>query len=131
LRAWILRAQPDAAVIIYNDHITSFFRDHYSRFCLGVDDRYGVADEGGGARNLPPIGGHAGLSRHIAQSLVAEEFDLSVFPDRKLDHGCFSPLVALIPQQSGWPLKIVLGPVQHKARGEQVKMPLPWASARV
>lgn len=107
LRAWLETAKPDAAVIIYNDHITSFFFDHYSPFSLGVDDEYGVADEGGGARDLPPIGGHSGLSRHIARSLVAEEFDLSIFRDRKLDHGCFSPLSVLLPHEGGWPLKIV------------------------
>ncbi len=108
LRLWLQEKTPDAAVIIYNDHITSFFFDHYSPFALGVDDVYHVADEGGGKRTLPPIGGHAGLSRHIAYSLSTEEFDISVFRDKPLDHGCFSPVSVLVPHdEQGWPLQIV------------------------
>ena len=37
-----------AASLIYNDHITSFFFDHYSAFALGVGPTWHVADEGGG-----------------------------------------------------------------------------------
>jgi gallate dioxygenase len=51
-----------------------------------------VADEGGGARDLPALRGHPGLSHHIGRSLVADEFDLSFFQDKALDHGCLSPL---------------------------------------
>jgi gallate dioxygenase len=108
LSLWLQETKPDVAVVIYNDHITSFFFDHYSPFVLGVDDSYEVADEGGGKRDLPPIGGHAGLSRHIATSLSADEFDISVFRDKPLDHGCFSPVSVLVPHdEQGWPMQIV------------------------
>lgn len=108
IQAWIAEKQPDVLVMIYNDHITSFFFNHYSAFALGVDDHYDVADEGGGARGVPPIDGHAALSRHIAQSLVTDEFDLSTFRDKPLDHGCFSPLSVLLPHdEAGWPTPIV------------------------
>ena len=110
IQRWVEEKKPDAFVVIYNDHITSFFFDHYSAFCLGVDDSYDVADEGGGKRaGIAPISGHAALSRHIAQSLVADEFDMSFFRDRALDHGCFSPLSVLFPdaQTTGWPVSIV------------------------
>lgn len=108
IQTWIAEKQPDVLLMIYNDHITSFFFNHYSAFALGVDDSYAVADEGGGARGMPPIGGHAALSRHIAQSLVTDEFDLSTFRDKPLDHGCFSPLSVLLPHdEHGWPVPIV------------------------
>ena len=55
IAAWLKEKQPDALFVIYNDHVTSFFFDHYSAFCLGVGEEYRVADEGGGPRNLPPI----------------------------------------------------------------------------
>lgn len=42
------RKKPDALVYIFNDHVTAFFFDHYSTFALGIDNEYGVADEGGG-----------------------------------------------------------------------------------
>jgi gallate dioxygenase len=92
---------------IYNDHVTSFFFDHYSHFALGVGERYTVADEGGGPRKLPPIQGHPGLARHIATALVADEFDLSYFQSKGLDHGCFSPLSLLWPHDPDWPGAIV------------------------
>jgi len=107
IREWLAAKKPDVMLVIYNDHITSFFFDHYSAFCLGVAESYDVADEGGGKRALPPLQGHAALSRHIGTSLMADEFDMSFFQDRALDHGCFSPLSILLPHQDGWPNKVI------------------------
>ncbi|HVO46298.1 MAG TPA: gallate dioxygenase [Steroidobacteraceae bacterium] len=107
IQRWLRDRQPDVLFFIYNDHITSFFFDHYSQFALGVGDRYFVADEGGGARRLPPINGHPKLAQHIANSLVADEFDLSYFQGKGLDHGCFSPLSVLWPHEPAWPGALV------------------------
>jgi gallate dioxygenase len=107
IRAWLEEKRPGALIVTYNDHITSFFFDHYSAFCLGIDESYHVADEGGGARNLPPIKGHGPLARHIGRSLVADEFDMSFFQGKPLDHGCFSPLSMLMPHETSWPAPIV------------------------
>jgi len=107
IRAWLADKRPDVLFIIYNDHITSFFFDHYSAFCLGIDESYQVADEGGGARPLPPIKGHGPLARHIGRSLVADEFDMSFFQGKPLDHGCFSPLSMVRSHESEWPAPIV------------------------
>jgi gallate dioxygenase len=107
IQQWLADKQPDVLFFIYNDHITSFFFDHYSQFALGVGDRYWVADEGGGARKLPSISGHPKLAQHIAHGLVADEFDLSYFQGKGLDHGCFSPLSVLWPHEPTWPGAIV------------------------
>jgi gallate dioxygenase len=107
IRAWLAERKPDVLLLVYNDHVTSFFFDHYSVFALGIDDRYEVADEGGGARALPPVPGHSALSQHIGASLVADEFDMSFFQDRPLDHGCFSPLSMLWPHEPDWPAAII------------------------
>lgn len=93
--------------MVYNDHVTSFFFDHYSAFTLGVGNEYKVADEGGGARGLPAIGGHAALAQHIGTSLMADEFDMSFFQEKPLDHGCFSPLSILWDHANGWPGQII------------------------
>jgi len=119
---WLEERKPDVLFYIYNDHVTSFFFDHYSAFALGVDDRYEVADEGGGPRDLPAIEGHAALSRHIGQSLMAEEFDMSFFRDKPIDHGLFSPMSALLPHTDGWPVKVV--PLQMGV----LQFPIPSAS---
>jgi gallate dioxygenase len=107
VQQWLAEKKPDVMLVIYNDHVTSFFFDHYSAFSLGIGESYSAADEGGGARNLPPVAGHTGLARHIGQSLMADEFDMSFFQDKGLDHGCFSPLSILWPHEHGWPGKIV------------------------
>ena len=107
VQRWLAEKQPDVLFFIFNDHITSFFFDHYSHFALGVGDKYWVADEGGGARKLPPIKGHPGLARHVANGLVADEFDMSYFQGKGLDHGCFSPLSLLWPHEPTWPGAIV------------------------
>lgn len=107
VRQWIADRKPDVLFFIYNDHVTSFFFDHYSAFTLGIGDRYEVADEGGGARDLPPVPGHSALARHVGKSLMSDEFDMSFFQDKPLDHGCFSPLSMLAPHTPGWPVSIV------------------------
>jgi gallate dioxygenase len=107
VQQWLAAKRPDVLFFIYNDHVTSFFFDHYSHFALGVGERYTVADEGGGPRKLPPIQGHPALARHIATALVADEFDLSYFQSKGLDHGCFSPLSLLWPHDPDWPGAIV------------------------
>ena len=107
VQQWLAEKRPDVLVLIFNDHVTSFFFDHYPQFALGIGESYGVADEGGGPRDLPPVRGHAALSHHIAAGLVADEFDLSYFQDKALDHGCFSPLSMLWPHDQAWPGAIV------------------------
>lgn len=108
IRGWLDEKKPDVMFVIYNDHITSFFFDHYSAFALGVGESYPVADEGGGARVVPPLPGHPGLARHIGESLVADEFDMSFFQHKPLDHGCFSPMSMLCDRtQDSWPVQVV------------------------
>lgn len=103
VRKWLEEKKPDVLFYIFNDHVTSFFFDHYSHFALGVGESYAPADEGGGPRALPPVKGHPALAAHIAAGLVADEFDLSFFQDRPLDHGLFSPLCMLWPHEPTWP----------------------------
>lgn len=121
VQRWLAEKQPDVLFFIYNDHVTSFFFDHYSHFALGVGESYRTADEGGGARELPPLAGHPALARHIAESLTADEFDLSFFQDRPLDHGCFSPLSLMWPHEPSWPGRVI--PLQVGV----LQFPLPSA----
>ncbi len=103
IRDWVQEKKVDVLFMIFNDHITSFGFDHYSAFTLGIDDTYVTADEGGGARDYPPATGHAALARHIGHSFVADEFDMSFFQKKPLDHGFFSPLSMIAPDASkGW-----------------------------
>lgn len=107
IKKWLKEQKPDVLLTIYNDHISSFFFDHYSAFSLGVDDLYTPADEGGGVRAVPPVRGDARLSRHIGASLMADEFDMSFFQKRSLDHGIFSPLSVMVDEGEEWPWAVV------------------------
>lgn len=118
---WLATKRPDALVFFYNDHATSFFFDLIPTFALGVGERFPIADEGGGARNLPPIKGDVDLQCHIAESLINDEFDLAVFQDKPIDHGCASPLPLLWPHQPDWPGTVV--PIAVNV----VQYPLPTA----
>jgi len=104
---WLEEKRPDVLFFCFNDHATSFFFDHYPTFALGVSDQYAIADEGLGPRRIPPLKGHAALSRHIARSLVDAEFDISIFQDVPLDHGLHSPLTMMWPSQPDWPGRVV------------------------
>jgi gallate dioxygenase len=124
VQQWLADRQPDVLFFIYNDHVTSFFFDHYSAFTLGIGEKFPVADEGGGARDLPPAIGHPALARHIGQALMADEFDMSFFQDKPLDHGLFSPLSMLARQKAGggWPtpiIPLVVGVLQFPIPSEQ------------
>jgi gallate dioxygenase len=107
VRDWVQRQKIDVMFMIYNDHITSFFFDHYSAFALGVDDIYYPADEGGGPRKVAPARGHAKFAQHIGMALVADEFDMSFFQGKPLDHGVLSPLGMMADERGPWPGTIV------------------------
>jgi gallate dioxygenase len=120
---WFNQVRPDALVYIFNDHVTSFFFDHYSAFTLGIGEQYAVADEGGHPRALPPIKGDPALAAHIATSLVTDEFDMAYFQDKPLDHGFFSPMSVLLDHDSeSWATRLV--PLQVGV----LQFPIPTAA---
>jgi gallate dioxygenase len=119
---WLAEKQPDLLVMFYNDHGNSFFFDCYPTFAVGVSEEFEMADEGGGPRPLPAIKGHPEFAAHMVESLVNDEFDITVFQERALDHGCNSPLALLWPHEPAWPgaiLPIAINVLQY---------PLPTAA---
>ena len=113
---WLAQMKPDVLFFCFNDHATTFFFDRYPTFALGVSEEYRIADEGSGVRKIPSLKSHAPLARHIAQSLVADEFDLTIFQDLPLDHGLHSPLTMLWPSKPDWPgrvIPLVVNVLQH------------------
>lgn len=107
VRKWVQDNEIDVIFLIYNDHVTSFYFDQYPFFSMGIDEVYHPADEGGGPRDVPPARGHLGLSQHIAMALTADEFDMSFFQGKPVDHGLLSPLSMLGDADGPWPGKVV------------------------
>ncbi|MYM26288.1 gallate dioxygenase [Duganella sp. FT135W] len=105
--AWLAEKKVDVLVFFYNDHCTTFFFDLYPTFAIGVGEKFPIADEGAGLRNLPPLRGNVDFQAHIAESLVNDEFDLTVFQEKPIDHGCAAPLPLLWPHEPDWPGTIV------------------------
>ncbi len=122
LTQWLKEKQPDVLLYIFNDHVTSFFFDNYAAFSLGIGESYPVADEGGGARNLPPLRGDPAFAQHLGTALMADEFDMSFFQDKPLDHGCFSPLSMMSAHKPTWPWRMV--PLQVGV----LQFPIPTAA---
>ena len=91
-REWLAGTEPDALVVIYNDHIDQFFLDSWPTFSIGISDSFPIADEGWGPRDLPPVPGAPDLAKHLATSLVNQGFDLTVCHEQVVDHGILSPL---------------------------------------
>jgi gallate dioxygenase len=121
VQEWVKEKQVDVLFLIFNDHVTSFFFDHYSAFALGVDDSYSTADEGGGPRDYPDAKGYPEFSRHIAQALAADEFDMSFFQKKPLDHGFFSPLSMIAQDDTGFSGRVI--PLQVGV----LQLPIPTA----
>ena len=107
VQEWFREKAPDVLVYIYNDHMTAFF-EHYSHFALGVGEEFGPADEGGGPRAIPAIKGDPEFAAHVARVMVANEFDLSYFQGKNLDHGAFSPLSVMVDHDDkGWACRLL------------------------
>ncbi|KHL75674.1 protocatechuate 3,4-dioxygenase [Pseudomonas putida] len=107
IAAWLAERKVDVLVFFYNDHCTTFFFDLYPTFALGVGEHFQIADEGAGLRPLPAIRGDVALQSHILESLVNDEFDITVFQDKPIDHGCAAPLPLLWPHEPDWPGVVV------------------------
>ncbi|MDQ6621246.1 MAG: gallate dioxygenase [Pseudomonadota bacterium] len=118
---WLAEQKPDVLVFFYNDHANSIFFDFYPTFALGISPTFELADEGAGQRALPAIRGHSDLAIHLAESLVNDEFDMTIFQERPLDHGLHSPLPLLMRPEPEWPAAVV--PIEINV----LQYPLPTA----
>lgn len=109
-RKWMKENKPDVIFLVYNDHCTAFDASCIPTFALGCAAEYQPADEGWGPRPVPVIKGHQKLSSHIAQSVILDEFDLTIMNEMEVDHGLTVPMSVMfgeIPQDSEWPCLVV------------------------
>ena len=106
-RAWIKEIDPDVVIVVYNDHATAFSLELIPTFALGCAADYKVADEGWGPRPVPDVVGHPELAWHIAQSVILDEFDLTIVNKMDVDHGLTVPLSLMYDQPDAWPCPII------------------------
>jgi protocatechuate 4,5-dioxygenase, beta chain len=110
-KQWMKDNKPDVVFLVYNDHATAFSSDLIPTFAIGTADRYAIADEGWGPRPVPPVVGHAELASHIAQSVIQQDFDLTIVNNMVVDHGLTVPLSLMCgakdPVKEAWPCAII------------------------
>ena len=106
-KRWIEEVKPDVCIVVFNDHATAFSVDVVPTFALGCAEEFIPADEGWGPRPVPVVKGHPELAAHIAQSVILDEFDLTVVNKMDVDLGLTVPLSLMFGQPEEWPCKII------------------------
>jgi protocatechuate 4,5-dioxygenase, beta chain len=110
-KRWIAQAKPDVVILVYNDHASAFSLEIVPTFAIGCAEEFGVADEGWGPRRVPVVKGHAELASHIAQSVIQQDFDLTIVNRMDVDHGLTVPLSLMFGQPLAWPVRVIPFPV--------------------
>ncbi len=106
-REWIAREKPDVCIVIYNDHASAFSLENIATFAIGVGDRFEPADEGYGPRQVPVVEGDPALAWHLAESLILDDFDMTIVNRMPVDHGLTVPLSIVFDQPEAWPTRVI------------------------
>ena len=110
-KKWMAETKPDVVIAIYNDHASAFSVELIPTFALGCAAEFPPADEGWGPRPVPAVVGHSELAAHIAQSVILDEFDLTIVNKMEVDHGLTVPLSLVFGQPREWPCRVIPLPV--------------------
>ena len=110
-RQWLKDNPPDVIFLVYNDHATAFSLEMIPTFAIGCADTFTPADEGWGPRPVPVVQGHPELAAHIAQSVIQQDFDLTIVNKMDVDHGLTVPLSLMCGQPPAsdfhWPCPVI------------------------
>ena len=110
-KQWMRDNTPDVIFLVYNDHATAFSLDIIPTFAIGTAASYQPADEGWGPRPVPVVQGHPELAAHIAQSVIQQDFDLTIVNKMDVDHGLTVPLNLVCGQPPAsdfrWPCPVI------------------------
>jgi protocatechuate 4,5-dioxygenase beta chain len=106
-RRWIAAEKPDVVFLVYNDHASAFSLDIIPTFAIGCAKRFEPADEGWGPRPVPTVIGDPQFAWHITESLIEDDFDLTIINKMTVDHGLTVPLSLMFGQPSAWPCRVI------------------------
>ena len=106
-KQWIKEQKPDVILLVYNDHASNFSMDLIPTFAVGCAESFAPADEGWGPRPVPTVEGHSRLAAHICQSVIQQDFDLTIANKMDVDHGLTVPLSLMFGQPDAWPCKVI------------------------
>lgn len=106
-KQWMKNNTPDVIFLVYNDHATAFSLEMIPTFAIGCAASFTPADEGWGPRPVPMVQGHPELAAHIAQSVIQQDFDLTIVNKMDVDHGLTVPLNLMCGQPDAWPCAVI------------------------
>tara|TARA_B100000029_G_scaffold516776_2_gene634048 strand:+ start:941 stop:1786 length:846 start_codon:yes stop_codon:yes gene_type:complete len=106
-RKWLAKLDPDLIVLVYNDHGSAFSLEVIPTFAIGVAEKFLPADEGWGPRPVPVVNGDPKFAWHLAESLILDEFDMTIVNDMTVDHGLTVPLSIVCGQPEKWPCPVI------------------------
>ncbi len=106
-KQWMEDNKPDVIFLVFNDHATAFSLEMIPTFAIGTAASYKPADEGWGPRPVPTVIGHPELASHIAQSVIQDDFDLTIVNKMDVDHGLTVPLSLMCGQPQQWPCPVI------------------------
>jgi protocatechuate 4,5-dioxygenase, beta chain len=110
-KQWLRENTPDVVFLVFNDHATAFSLEMIPTFAIGCAAEFKPADEGWGPRPVPVVQGHPELAAHIAQSVIQDDFDLTIVNKMDVDHGLTVPLSLMCgqPPQTDfrWPCPVI------------------------
>ena len=109
-KQWMRDNRPDVVFLVYNDHATAFSLEMIPTFAIGCAAEFQPADEGWGPRPVPTVIGHPELAAHVTQSVIQDDFDLTVVNRMDVDHGLTVPLSLMCGQPGpgeAWPFKVI------------------------
>ena len=110
-KQWLRDNTPDVIFLVYNDHANAFSLEMIPTFAIGCAAEFAIADEGWGPRPVPVVKGHPELAAHIAQSVIQDDFDLTIVNKMPVDHGLTVPLSLMCGQppadKFAWPCPVI------------------------
>jgi protocatechuate 4,5-dioxygenase beta chain len=106
-KQWMKEHAPDVIFLVYNDHANAFSLELIPTFAIGTAAEFSPADEGWGPRPVPKVIGHPELASHIAQSVIQDDFDLTIVNRMDVDHGLTVPLSLMCGQPQAWPCRAI------------------------
>ena len=120
-KEWIEEeVKPDVCIVVFNDHASAFSLEFIPTFGIGVGGSFQPADQGYGRRKVPTVTGHPPLAWHIAESLILNEFDMTIINEMDVDHGMTVPMSVVWGKQPAdaetWPvpcIPIIVNVIQY------------------
>jgi aromatic ring-opening dioxygenase catalytic subunit (LigB family) len=88
----IAACDPQALIVISNDHLHNFFLDNFPAFCIGAAEQYESPVEGWLKVEKRIVPGDTALGAYLVEAMLESGFDPAFSMSLTLDHAMVTPL---------------------------------------